>query len=72
MKLLSEYKNIKECQLIKNQGDLAVVRYILVDELLEERYPNGEYAMVRMTLIRENGIPFADTTQPYELVELLK
>ena len=71
MKLLFKYKNIEEGQIVKNQGDLAIVRYIVINEVLEEKYLEGDYAMVRITLVNKNGIPFADTTQSYKLIELL-
>jgi hypothetical protein len=71
MDILIEYKNVKEGQLVINQGNLAIVRYISVDLGLEEKYPEMKdtTAIVRMTLLNNKGIPFADTSMLYNSLQ---
>lgn len=72
MDVFLSYKNVKEGQLVINQGDLGLIRYITVDPLLQEKFPDKDYALVRMTLINNKGIPFADTTVAYSDIEYIK
>jgi len=71
IKKLIKYKDLVKNQIIMNQGDLAIIKYIRINDKLEKIDDSGKYAMVRIKLVNKSGIPFANTTQPYEMIQRL-